>query len=75
MLLPRVNRDLKPVSSYTDRSGFEKAEVDVSLEELIEALNGVLQRSSMFESHQVERERLSTRERMGQILELMSREN
>lgn len=73
--LPRVNRDLKPVSSYTDRSGFEKAEVDVSLEELIEALNGVLQRSSMFESHQVERERLSTRERMSQILELMSREN
>jgi segregation and condensation protein A len=39
------------------------------MKELLLALAEVLRRADMFESHQVERERLSTRERMSQVLE------
>lgn len=73
--LPRVNREFYPVTSYTDKSHFEQPQTDVSLEELVEALNSVLQRSSMFESHHIEKERLSTRERMSQILHRLSEES
>ena len=73
--LPRVNRELYPVTSYTDKSQFEKPQTEVSLDELIAALNSVLQRSSMFESHHIEKERLSTRERMSQILQRLSEES
>ena len=36
------------------------------------ALSEVLQRANLFESHQVQRERLSTRERMSQVLSVLS---
>ena len=36
------------------------------------ALAEILRRSEMFESHQVEKEKLSTRERMSQILDRLS---
>ena len=42
---------------------------DVSLEELLLSMAEVLRRADMFESHQVSREVLSTRERMSQVLE------
>ena len=38
------------------------------MRELLLALRGVLQRADLFTSHHVERERLSTRERMSHIL-------
>ena len=42
---------------------------DVSLEELLMSMAEVLRRGDMFESHQVSREALSTRERMSDVLE------
>jgi segregation and condensation protein A len=42
---------------------------DVDIKELVTALADVLKRSEMFESHQVEMEKLSTRERMSQVME------
>ncbi|MBY5993845.1 segregation and condensation protein A [Ferrimonas balearica] len=47
---------------------------EVELDELILALRGVLQRSEFFEHHHIEREVLSTRERMSRILEMLSPE-
>ncbi len=41
------------------------------MNELLQALADVLQRADMYESHQISRETLSTRERMGIILELL----
>lgn len=72
--LPRYERDFVSAEVYTDTEDFVRPETEVSLEELIDALNGVLARSSMFESHQVEKERLSTRERMSDILQRLSSE-
>ncbi len=40
----------------------------LDMQELLVVLAEVLRRANMFESHQVERERLSTRERMSQVL-------
>lgn len=41
---------------------------DVAMQELLLALSDVLNRAEMFESHKVQLERLSTRERMSQVL-------
>lgn len=66
--LPRVDRNLVPVSVNAEFELQHKEHPDVSLNELLDALNSVLIRSDRFVSHQVERERLSTRERMSIIL-------
>ena len=66
--LPRVNRDIAPITINADIAKQHKQHPDVSLNELLDALNTVLIRSDRFISHQVERERLSTRERMSIIL-------
>src|SRR5699024_12494267 len=42
---------------------------EASLEKLLDAFRGLLRRADMFESHQITREPLSTRERMGLVLE------
>ncbi|TNC82529.1 MAG: segregation/condensation protein A [Oleiphilus sp.] len=73
--LPRVHRDIALAQVEVDKSGVSKPQVEVSLDELIAALNSVLSRSSMFESHHVAREKLSTRERMSRILARVSEEN
>lgn len=73
--LPRVHRDIALTHVEVDKSTISKPEVQVSLDELISALNSVLARSSMFESHHIEREKLSTRERMSRILALVSEDN
>ena len=41
------------------------------MRELLTALSEVLQRADMFESHQVQMEKLSTRERMTHVLEAL----
>ena len=71
--LPRMERDFVRCSVSADRN-VKRPDPPVSLEELLQALNGVLQRAQMFESHQVSRERLSTRERMSQVLAAISSE-
>ncbi|MBW3140279.1 segregation and condensation protein A [Ferrimonas balearica] len=47
---------------------------EVSLDELLGALRSVLQRTEYFEHHHIEREVLSTRERMSRILEMLCTE-
>ena len=44
----------------------------MDLREILMALGEVLQRADMFESHHIQREALSTRERMSQVLERLS---
>ena len=73
--LPRVNRDTATISVNTELAKNNKLHPDVSLHELLDALNTVLIRSDRFVSHQVERERLSTRERMSLILARVTTDN
>lgn len=67
--LPRNQRDFHIGKARAPDRNLTRPDPDVDLKELLLALSEVLRRSNMFESHHVERERLSTRERMGQVLE------
>ena len=45
------------------------------MRELLVALGEVLKRADMYESHQIQRESLSTRERMSDVLEVLRASN
>lgn len=67
--LPRVGRDIALASAAAPELEVRTAHPAVSMEELMLSLAEVLRRADMFESHQVSRETLSTRERMAEVLE------
>ncbi len=67
--LKRVGRDLYVPRLDAPQAKVRKLLPEVSLEELLLSMADVLRRGDMFESHQVSREALSTRERMSDVLE------
>jgi segregation and condensation protein A len=67
--LPRMGRDIHKASAEAPDRDQQRPHPDVDIKELVTALADVLKRSEMFESHQVEMEKLSTRERMSQVME------
>lgn len=67
--LPRLERDIHLAAAKRPEYVREKPQPDVDMRELLLALKEVLHRADMFESHQVSREKLSTRERMGIVLD------
>ena len=67
--LPRVGRDIHVPTLPAPEARARKLLPDVSLQELLLSMAEVLRRADMFESHQVTREQLSTRERMSDVLE------
>ncbi|WP_272889639.1 segregation and condensation protein A [Stutzerimonas stutzeri] len=67
--LPRVGRELHVPQLDAPDARARKLLPEVSLEELLISMAEVLRRADMFESHQVTRETLSTRERMSDVLE------
>jgi segregation and condensation protein A len=67
--LPRQNRDFYVAKAQAPDRNLTRPDPDVDLRELLVALAEVLRRADMFVSHHVEKERLSTRERMGQVLD------
>ncbi|XLX42169.1 segregation and condensation protein A [Ectopseudomonas mendocina] len=67
--LPRVGRDVTVPKLDAPEARARKLLPDVSLEEVLLSMAEVLRRADMFESHQVTREALSTRERMSEVLE------
>ena len=70
--MPREERDIFVVDVKPPADDRPRPEPDVDLKELLVALGDVLHRADMFESHAVSLEPLSTRERMGNILDLLS---
>jgi segregation and condensation protein A len=66
--LPRMERDTFASSAALPRLPGSQTHPDVDMRELLQALQGVLKRADLFTSHHVEREKLSTRERMSDIL-------
>lgn len=70
--LPRVGRDTYIGQVSPPTLEHEKRYPDLSLQELMLAFSDVLRRSDMFESHQIEKETLSTREKMAYVLNLLS---
>ncbi|WP_419183923.1 segregation and condensation protein A [Zhongshania aliphaticivorans] len=69
--LPRMGRDNYAVTIEPPPLAKQRAEPDVDLKELLLVLGEVLRRADLFESHQVQREKLSTRERMSQVLAVL----
>ena len=67
--LPRMERDTWVASAAPPPIERERPEPDVDMRELLVLLADVLRRAEMYESHQIQREVLSTRERMSEVLE------
>ena len=70
--MPRVERDTWVGNANPPDINRERPDPDVDMRELLVALGEVLRRADMFESHHIQREALSTRERMSQVLEQLS---
>ncbi|NEV64815.1 segregation and condensation protein A [Thiorhodococcus minor] len=67
--LPRLERDVFPVQVGIPPGHIQRKPPDVDLPELLMALRGVLARAELFTSHKVEKESLSLRERMSQVMD------
>lgn len=69
--MPRLERDNFTGSAALPKMPSSQPHPDVDLREILLALQGVLKRADLFTSHHVEKERLSTRERMSAILSVL----
>lgn len=67
--IPRVGREIHVSQVQPPEFKREKAHPEIDLKEVLLAFKEVLHRADMFESHQVQLEKLSTRERMSQVLD------
>ncbi|HTE43518.1 MAG TPA: segregation/condensation protein A [Steroidobacteraceae bacterium] len=66
--LPRMERDTLPASAELVERKVVKMVPQVTLQEMLLAFRDVVARSNMFAHHHVQRERLSVRQRMSDIL-------
>jgi segregation and condensation protein A len=72
-LLPRQERDFHLAGAAADEACEPvKLLPDVTLQELVFSFQAAMQRAAAFEHHQIEREALSTRERMSLILDMVN---
>ncbi len=67
--LPRVGRDLFPVSVQAPEKQVVRKPPEVSLQELLIAAKEAITRADMFSHHHVQMEPLSVRERMSRVLD------
>ena len=71
--MPRLERELWQASAAPPDLHLERPLPDVDMREVLLALGEVLRRAEMYASHQIQMESLSTRERMSQVLETLTR--
>ena len=69
--LPRVERDTWVGSAEPPVMERTKPLPEVNLQDLVIAFSEVLKRADLYESHQIKRESLSTRERMADVLQAL----
>ncbi|WP_420887177.1 segregation and condensation protein A [Candidatus Litorirhabdus singularis] len=67
--LPRMERENYPVQADPPDIDRSRPDPDVDMRELLVALAEVMRRADMYEHHQIQREALSTRERMTDVLD------
>lgn len=70
--LPRMERDTFGSSAALPKLPGGQVHPDVDLKDMLLALRDVLRRADLFTSHHIEREKLSTRERMSHILSCLA---
>jgi len=69
--LKRLERDVMPAMIEMVEHKVVQLHPDVTLNEMLKAFQEVVQRSSHFSHHQIQRERLSQRQRMTEILAML----
>ncbi len=69
--LPRMEREYFPAAATPPELDRTRPDPDVDMRELLVALGEVLRRADMYEHHQIQREALSTRERMSDVLDTL----
>ena len=69
--IPRLGRDIHQAAAESPDRTQERQFPEVDMREVMSALADVLRRAEMFESHHIQREKLSTRERMSHVLEVL----
>jgi len=67
--MPRMHRDIHVSRVQAPDRNLTRPDPDVDMKELLLALSDVLRRADLYESHSIQREKLSTRERMSQVLD------
>ena len=70
--LPRMHRDIHMAKAQSPDRNLTRPDPEVDMREVLLALSEVLRRADMFISHHIEKEKLSTRERMSQVLDKLS---
>ena len=70
--IPRMGRDIFVGSAQAPDRNLTRPEPEVDMKDVLMALSDVLRRADMFVSHHVEKEKLSTRERMTKILDTLA---
>lgn len=70
--MPRMSREIFPVEVETPELNLVRPQPEVDLKELLSAFKDVLQRADMFTHHHIERETLSVREKMTNVLAILS---
>ena len=70
--LPRIERDTQVVHAHTGDRATVRLPPPVDLREMLLALRDVLKRAELFSHHNIRREALSVRARMGEHLERLS---
>ena len=66
--LPRMERETFPAGAAPPKTERARPDPGVDMRELLAALTEVLRRAEMYEHHHIQREALSTRERMSEVL-------
>ena len=70
--MPRLGREIYESSVAPPEINKARPEPMVEMKELLLAISEVFRRADMYESHHVQKEKLSTRERMSQVLSTLS---
>lgn len=70
--MPRLERDIYLADAKTPELNLVRPQPEVDLKELLHAFKDVLKRADMFTHHHIERETLSVREKMTNVLAMLS---
>jgi segregation and condensation protein A len=70
--LPRMEKDVFQASAELPDLNVERPLADVEMRDILMALKDVLVRAEMFTSHHIQKETLSTREKMAHVLAILS---
>ncbi len=73
--MPRINRDFYPVVVEPPKLTLVKPAPNVEMGDILSALKEIMKRAEMFSHHHIQREALSVRERMSQVMNTIGKDH